>query len=63
MINNQLWIIYTLVFGAALLGVQALYWLVVRSRDAASPAVTAFIHQARAWAKAHGYGRESCTQG
>jgi tight adherence protein B len=32
MINNELWIIYALVFGAALLGVQALYWLVVRSR-------------------------------
>ena len=43
--------------------VQRPIGLVVRSRDAASPAVTAFIHQARAWAKAHGYGRESCTQG
>jgi tight adherence protein B len=32
MINNELWIIYALVFGAALLGVQALYWLVFRSR-------------------------------
>ena len=32
MINSELWIIYALVFGAALLGVQALYWLVVRSR-------------------------------
>jgi tight adherence protein B len=32
MISNELWIIYALVFGAALLGVQALYWLVVRSR-------------------------------
>jgi tight adherence protein B len=32
MINNELWIIYALVFGAALLGVQALYWLLVRSR-------------------------------
>jgi len=32
MVNNQLWIIYALVFGAALLGFQALYWLVFRSR-------------------------------
>src|SRR3954464_1331807 len=32
MINNELWIIYALVFGAALLGFQALYWLVFRSR-------------------------------
>ncbi len=32
MINSELWIIYALVFGAALLGVQALYWLVFRSR-------------------------------
>jgi DNA-binding transcriptional LysR family regulator len=43
--------------------VQRPIGLVVRSRDAASPAVAAFIHQARAWAKAHGYGRASCTQG
>src|SRR5438270_9056410 len=32
MINNELWIIYALVFGAALLGFQAVYWLVFRSR-------------------------------
>jgi tight adherence protein B len=32
MINNELWMIYALVFGAALLGVQALYVLVIRSR-------------------------------
>jgi tight adherence protein B len=32
MVNNQLWIIYALFFGAALLGVRALYWLVFRSR-------------------------------
>lgn len=32
MVNNELWIIYALVFGAALLGFQALYWLVFRSR-------------------------------
>jgi tight adherence protein B len=32
MINNELWIIYALVFGAALLGFQALYVLVIRSR-------------------------------
>jgi DNA-binding transcriptional LysR family regulator len=38
--------------------VQRPIGLVVRSRDAASPAVTAFIQQARTWAKAHGYGRE-----
>src|SRR5258707_5037938 len=30
---NSLWIIYALVFGAALLGVQAFYWLVMRSRN------------------------------
>jgi tight adherence protein B len=29
---NELWIIYALVFGAALLGAQALYWLLIRSR-------------------------------
>ena len=33
MINSELWMIYALVFGAALLGVQALYVLVVRSRS------------------------------
>ena len=32
MINNQLWLIYALMFGAVLLGVRALYWLVFRSR-------------------------------
>jgi tight adherence protein B len=32
MINNQLWLIYALIFGAVLLGVRALYWLVYRSR-------------------------------
>ena len=29
---DELWIIYALVFGAALLGVQAIYWLVFRER-------------------------------
>ena len=32
MFNNELWVIYALVFGAALFGVQALYVLVIRSR-------------------------------
>jgi tight adherence protein B len=32
MINNQLWLIYALIFGAVLLGVRALYWMVFRSR-------------------------------
>jgi len=32
MINSELWVIYALVFGAALLGFQALYVLVFRSR-------------------------------
>jgi len=32
MFSNELWIIYALVFGAALLGFQALYVLVIRSR-------------------------------
>jgi tight adherence protein B len=32
MSGNELWIIYSLVFGAVLLGVRALYWLVLRSR-------------------------------
>jgi tight adherence protein B len=32
MFNNQLWLIYALIFGAVLLGVKALYWLVFRSR-------------------------------
>jgi tight adherence protein B len=32
MISNQLWLIYALIFGAVLLGVRALYWLVFRSR-------------------------------
>jgi len=31
MISSELWIIYALVFAAALLGFQALYWLVFRS--------------------------------
>lgn len=30
--ENELWIIYALFFGAALLGFQALYWLLIRSR-------------------------------
>jgi tight adherence protein B len=30
--SNQLWIIYALIFGAALFGARALYWLVYRSR-------------------------------
>jgi tight adherence protein B len=30
---SELWIIYALVFGAALLGAQALYWLLIRSRS------------------------------
>ena len=30
--NNELWIIYALIFGAGLLGAQALYWLLIRSR-------------------------------
>src|SRR5713101_1309426 len=33
MVNNQLWMIYALIFGAALLGFQALYVLVIRSRS------------------------------
>src|SRR5437764_767117 len=33
MISNELWIIYALVFGAALLGFQALYVLLIRSRS------------------------------
>ena len=32
MINNQLWLIYALIFGAVLLGVRALYWLIFRTR-------------------------------
>ena len=32
MIDSELWIIYALVFGAALLGFRALYWLLFRSR-------------------------------
>jgi tight adherence protein B len=31
---GELWIIYALVFGAALLGVQAVYWLILRARGA-----------------------------
>jgi tight adherence protein B len=30
---NDLWIIYALVFGAALFGAQALYWILIRSRS------------------------------
>jgi len=30
---NELWIIYALVFGAALFGAQALYWILIRSRS------------------------------
>lgn len=33
MVANELWIIYALVFGAALLGVQALYWLLFKTRS------------------------------
>jgi len=33
MVGDQLWIIYVLVFAAALLGVQSLYWLVFRVRS------------------------------
>jgi tight adherence protein B len=29
---SELWVIYALFFGAALLGAQALYWLLIRSR-------------------------------
>jgi tight adherence protein B len=32
MSGNELWIIYSLVFGAVLLGVRALYWVLVHSR-------------------------------
>lgn len=32
MLDNELWIIYALAFGAALLGVQAIYWLAFRDR-------------------------------
>ena len=33
MISSELWIIYALFFGATLLGVQGLYWLLVKSRS------------------------------
>ena len=33
MFATELWIIYALVFGAALLGVQSLYWLLVKERS------------------------------
>src|SRR5690242_8607979 len=33
MFGDQLWVIYVLIFGAALLGVQSLYWLVFRARS------------------------------
>jgi len=32
MIQNELWVIYALVFGAALLGVQASYWFLFKTR-------------------------------
>ena len=32
MSNSEPWIIYALIFGAALFGVQALYWLLISSR-------------------------------
>ena len=32
MFSSELWIFYALVFGAALLGVQGLYWLLFKSR-------------------------------
>src|SRR4051812_6416957 len=32
MFNNELWIIYVLVFAAVLLGVQSFYWFVIRAR-------------------------------
>src|SRR5215208_645886 len=33
MIFNELWLIYALVFGAALLGVQGGYWVLVKGRQ------------------------------
>ena len=33
MLSNELWVIYALVFGAALLGVQGLYWVLVKARQ------------------------------
>ena len=32
MIAGELWIIYALVFGAALLGVQGFYWVLFKER-------------------------------
>src|SRR5437879_10500677 len=32
MFTSELWLIYALVFGAVLLGVQAVYWLLFRAR-------------------------------
>src|SRR5215813_5427242 len=32
MFTSELWLIYALIFGAVLLGVQALYWLLFRAR-------------------------------
>src|SRR5262249_52145924 len=32
MIGNQPWLVYALVFGAVLLSIQALYWLLIRER-------------------------------
>ena len=33
MFGNELWVIYALVFGAALLGIQGLYWLLIKARN------------------------------
>ena len=33
MLANELWFIYALVFGAALLGVQGLYWVLFKARQ------------------------------
>ena len=33
MLVNELWVVYALVFGAALLGVQGLYWVLIRGRQ------------------------------
>ncbi len=29
---NELWVVYALVFGAALLGIQGAYWFLVKNR-------------------------------
>jgi hypothetical protein len=39
MIAGQLWLIYALAFGATLLGVQALYWVLYEERRDQIPAV------------------------